>query len=206
MSSAIDVQEVPSVAQQVCQGIVLDWIQDIEEFETLQQAVELELQNPHNNDNEKDAQIKLPKTTRSIVRFVKQLNHDDHEIHSSIDQIFQLKVVRQRTSSACGYHAYHNALLLVRALFAKSAKSQIHLLTELKENTSSFWFSYHRLHKMLLKRVNEILSKNSDESFFPWTLEDVNSGCMERSFMNYVIANDPLPRVLFRTFFRKTLF
>lgn len=119
-------------------------------------------------------------------------NPCDIKIVSQTLHSLQLKVFQQRNINACGYHAYHNSLLCVRAILTRNREQKLRLIAEMQQRTS-FCFSFNRIQNLLRKQVLFLVQQfPGSKCLYPWTLEDVNSDCMERCFMSFVLQNDPI--------------
>jgi hypothetical protein len=117
---------------------------------------------------------------------LKILSHEQRTCNGIVVHMYQLKSLRQRVFGACGYFAIFNALTTMRALVVSDMEDRIYHLNNLNDRTR-FWFTYHRI-------VNELnrKAKHMKQKSYPWSSKYINTGILERDYMNHILNNEQL--------------
>lgn len=118
------------------------------------------------------------KTTSSIHEIFEK----ESEFHSKSDQTnsVQIKVLRQKQSNICGYHTFHNLVLMISACCIEDPKQRLEKIKHLN-NRNSFWYFYHHCKKALHQQGLKM------HSGYPWDKKSIDSEVLEREHAKFLI-------------------
>jgi hypothetical protein len=99
---------------------------------------------------------------------------------------WQISVLMQKDRVTCGYYALYFVLKVLRALQSKRLQDLFRNPSDLLCRSRFLWHEF-RWHQVLEQAA---LRKNRD--YFPWNLESIQSGVLEREYCNYLLKHDIL--------------
>ncbi len=122
--------------------------------------------------------------TKKYFKVKSKISQDEWHL-SPNENVYQLKVLRQRNAAACGYHAIFTALCCIKACSAENQDETIQHLYHLRDR-ASFWIVYNRMKNIFLQKAKQ------EENKFPWEAETIEYGVLEREFIQYLLEKETL--------------
>lgn len=106
-------------------------------------------------------------------------------------EVLQLKCVDQKASGYCGHYALYFALCGLELCRSTTEERIVGYLEELAR-AGSFWRRYW----LSVEELRANVRRMGSDSWWPWTLDCIAMGDMERSYMRYLLLEDHHSRYL----------
>jgi len=122
-------------------------------------------------------------TQRSILPLVEEAGLSVISSHSPAPSVSvsQIRALKQNKNDSCGYYALFNIIETVCAITAEDKDKSLDHLSRIS-NRTRFWFMYTKFIAVLKDK-----SKREENKTYPWTVEHVEKGMLERPYIDYLL-------------------
>jgi hypothetical protein len=115
---------------------------------------------------------------------VEQVHPSTSHRHATDSMIGELEVNQQQGNDSCGYFALFNALTCLTSICASDDALATRFLSKIR-NRAYFWSWFYATKLDLL-----VEAKKLERSHYPWVEKVINSGVMERPYLQHLLRTD----------------